>query len=95
MEKIIGREAELEKLADYFDSLFKNAEAYMEIVRLLSTHRDGFTRSEIANELKIKDNGHLCDMLDDLEYTLSEKEYRNIERRMETFRKETGHKNDL
>lgn len=32
----------LEKLADYFDSLFKNAEAYMEIVRLLSTHRDGF-----------------------------------------------------
>ena len=35
-----------------FNSLFKNAESYMEIVRLLSTHRDGYTRTEIANELK-------------------------------------------
>ncbi len=50
-----------------FRSLFKNADGYMEIVRLLSTRKDGFTRKEIAEGLKIPNNGHLSDMLDDLE----------------------------
>lgn len=60
-----------------FNSLFKNAESYMEIVRLLSTHRDGYTRTEIANELKIPDNGHLSDMLDDLEHCDFVRRYNN------------------
>ncbi len=51
-----------------FKSLFKNADTYMEIIRLLSTRRDGYTRAEIAGELKIADNGHLCEMMDDLEH---------------------------
>lgn len=50
-----------------FRSLFRNADGYMEIVRLLSSHRDGFTRKEIAEKLKISNNGHLSNMLDDLE----------------------------
>ena len=50
---------------------------YMEIVRLLSTHRDGYTRTEIANELKIPDNGHLSDMLDDLEHCDFVRRYNN------------------
>ena len=49
----------------------------MEIVRLLSTRRDGYTRTEIANELKIPDNGHLSDMLDDLEHCDFVRRYNN------------------
>ncbi len=50
-----------------FRSLFKNADGYMDIIRLLSSRRDGFTRKEIAEGLKIANNGHLSDMLNDLE----------------------------
>lgn len=50
-----------------FRSLFKNAEGYMNIVRLLSTRTDGFTRQEIADGLKTANNGHLSSMLNDLE----------------------------
>jgi hypothetical protein len=39
----------------------------MEIIRLLSTHRDGFTRKEISEKLGLADNGVLSDMLEDLE----------------------------
>ncbi len=60
-----------------FNSLFKNAESYMEIVRLLSTRRDGYTRTEIASELNIPDNGHLSDMLDDLEHCDFVRRYNN------------------
>lgn len=42
-----------------FNSLFKNADGYMEIIRLLSSHRDGYTRAKIVHELKISDKGHL------------------------------------
>ena len=60
-----------------FNSLFKNAEGYMEIIRLLSSHRDGYTRAEIAQELKIQDNGHLCNMMDDLEHCDFVRKYNN------------------
>lgn len=50
-----------------FRSLFKNADGYMEIIRLLSTRKDGFTRKEIAEGLNVSNNGHLSDMLVDLE----------------------------
>ena len=60
-----------------FNSLFKNAESYMEIVRLLSTRREGFTRLEIADELKVSDNGHLGDILDDLEHCDFVRRYNN------------------
>ncbi|MBR4389976.1 MAG: ATP-binding protein, partial [Prevotella sp.] len=38
---------------------------------------DGYTRAEIAKELKISDNGHLCDMLDDLEHCDFVRRYNN------------------
>jgi hypothetical protein len=60
-----------------FNSLFKNAESYMEIIRLLASRRDGFTRAEITQELKIADNGHLTDMLDDLEHCDFVRRYNN------------------
>lgn len=61
-------EAELEgEFQRLFKSLFKSADTYMEIIRLLSTNRDGFTRREIAEKLDVSDNGALGDMLEDLE----------------------------
>jgi hypothetical protein len=45
-------ESELEgEFQRLFKSLFKSANTYMEIIRLLSTHRDGFTRKEISEKL--------------------------------------------
>ena len=61
-------EAELEgEFGRLFKSLFKSADTYMEIIRLLSTRKEGFTRKEIAVTLKVSDNGALGDMLEDLE----------------------------
>lgn len=60
-----------------FKSLFKNADVYMEVIRVLSTRRDGYTRSEIAKELKIADNGHLCAIMDDLEHCDFVRRYNN------------------
>ncbi|MCH5319813.1 MAG: ATP-binding protein [Paramuribaculum sp.] len=71
-------EPELENEYDrLFHSLFKNADSYMEIIRYLSSHRDGYTRTEIANGLKIPDNGHLSRMLDDLEHCDFIRKYNN------------------
>jgi hypothetical protein len=60
-----------------FMSLFRNADGYMEIIKLLSSHGDGYTRSEIAAKLKIADNGHLSDMLDDLQQCDFLRKYNN------------------
>ena len=61
-------EAELEgEFGRLFKSLFKSADTYMEIIRLLSTRKEGFTRKEISVTLKVSDNGALGDMLEDLE----------------------------
>ena len=60
-----------------FGSLFKNADSYMEIIRLLANKRDGYTRSEIASVLQIPDNGHFSKMLDDLEYCDFIRRYNN------------------
>ena len=60
-----------------FKSLFKNADAYMEIIRVLSTRRDGYTRAEIAKALGIADNGHLSEMMDDLEHCDFVRRYNN------------------
>ena len=51
-----------------FMSLYRHPERYMDIVKLLSEHKQGLTRKEIANKLRIPNNGHLGDMLDDLQY---------------------------
>lgn len=60
-----------------FNSLFKNAGDYMEIIRLLSSSRDGFTRFEIVEKLKIADNGHLSTMLENLEHCDFIRKYNN------------------
>ncbi len=51
-----------------FYSLYKNPEAYLNIVNLLASCKQGLTRKEIAEKLKLPNNGHLGDLLDDLVY---------------------------
>ena len=51
-----------------FHSLYRHPEKYMDIVKLLAEHKKGLTRKEIASKLKIPNNGHLGDLLDDLQY---------------------------
>ena len=51
-----------------FKSLYRNPEKYMDIVTALAEHKKGLTRKQIAEKLKIPNNGHLGDMLEDLQY---------------------------
>lgn len=51
-----------------FKSLYKQPEPYVNIVRLLASNKSGLTRKEIADKLKLENNGHLGDILDDLIY---------------------------
>lgn len=60
-----------------FNSLFRNAGDYMEILRLLAGSRDGYTRNEIVEKLKIDDNGHLSTMLENLEQCDFIRKYNN------------------
>ena len=38
----------------------------MDVIKTLADTRKGLTRSEIAEKMKIENNGHLSDMLEDL-----------------------------
>ena len=49
-----------------YKSLFKTPERYKAIIKLLSDTKKGLTRKEIAEKLKVPNNGHLSDMLEDL-----------------------------
>lgn len=49
-----------------YKSLFKSPERYKSIITLLSGVKKGLTRKEIAEKLKIANNGHLSDILEDL-----------------------------
>lgn len=49
-----------------FQSLYRNPEGYMEIVKLLTRSKKGLTRKQISETLSLANNGHLSRMLDDL-----------------------------
>lgn len=49
-----------------FNTLYKNPERYIDIVKTLSKSRTGMTREQLAAELKCNNNGHLGDKLEDL-----------------------------
>ena len=62
-----SRKAELKKeYKRLYKSLFANPEKYMDVIKTLADTRKGLTRSEIAEKMKIENNGHLSDMLEDL-----------------------------
>jgi AAA+ ATPase superfamily predicted ATPase len=49
-----------------YKSLFSNPERYMSVVKELAKNKKGLTRKELAEKLKIANNGHFSDVLDDL-----------------------------
>lgn len=49
-----------------YSSLFKNAEVYMRVIELLASCRQGLTRSDISNKLKMLSGGSLTKVLRDL-----------------------------
>lgn len=49
-----------------YQSLYRNPDEYMEVIDLLATNKTGLTRKEIAENLKVHDNGHLGKILEDL-----------------------------
>jgi len=51
-----------------FNTLYKNPDKYIEIVKALSKSRKGMTREQLAAELKCANNGHLGNKLEDLIY---------------------------
>lgn len=50
-----------------YASLFKNPEHYINVVETLAKCQSGISRKELADKLKIKDNGHFGNVLSDLE----------------------------
>ena len=50
-----------------YKSLFDNEKPYLQIVTQLAANKKGLTRVELAKKLKVADNGHLSNQLDDLE----------------------------
>ena len=49
-----------------FGSLFRNPDSYTDIIALLSNNKQGLTRRQIAEKLKVSDNGYLGNKLEDL-----------------------------
>ena len=49
-----------------FNTLYKNPNKYMDIIKALSKSRKGMTREQLAAELKCDNNGHLGNKLEDL-----------------------------
>ena len=49
-----------------FNTLYKNPDRYIDIIKALSKSREGLTRGELAKELKCANNGHLGKQLEDL-----------------------------
>lgn len=47
-------------------TLYKSPKIYANIINILCENKKGLTRQEIANKLKINNNGHLGDKLDEL-----------------------------
>ena len=49
-----------------FNTLYKNPERYVEIIKTLSKSRQGMTRSQLSEAMKVPNNGHLGGQLEDL-----------------------------
>lgn len=49
-----------------YRSMYKEPEDYMAIIEVLATKQEGMTRTEMIEALKVADNGHFGDKLEDL-----------------------------
>ena len=65
-----------------YKSIFKEADKYKSAIKLLSTNKKGYTRKELADKLKVENNGHFGDILDDLVNCDFIREYNTIRKKM-------------
>ncbi len=78
---------------ELYDSLFRNADAYIHVVNVLGRKLGGMRREEIVAELGITDSGNLTRVLEDLEHSgfivrtnaYGSKKYNAIYRLMDNF----------
>ena len=78
---------------ELYDSLFRNPEVYIDVVKVLGQKLGGMRREEIVSGLKITDSGNLTRVLEDLEHcgfivrtnTYGAKKYNAIYRLMDNF----------
>ena len=49
-----------------YKSIFKESEKYEAVIKTLSSNKKGYTRKELAEKLKVENNGHFGDILEDL-----------------------------
>lgn len=67
-----------------YKSIFKESEKYEAVIRVLSSNKKGFTRKELAEKLKVENNGHFGDILDDLVNCDFIREYNTISKKVRT-----------
>lgn len=78
---------------ELYDSLFRNPDAYIDVVNILGQKLGGMRREEIVQSLGITDSGNLTRVLEDLEHcgfivrtnTYGSKKYNAIYRLMDNF----------
>lgn len=78
---------------ELYDSLFRNPDTYIEVVKVLGNKLGGMRREEIVKELGITDSGNLSRILEDLEHcgfitrtnAYGSKKYNAIYRLMDNF----------
>ncbi len=62
-----GKDAQLSREFDrLYKSIFNTPEKYKAVIKALATSRKGMTRAELATKLKVNNNGHFGDILEDL-----------------------------
>jgi hypothetical protein len=76
--------AELQKeFHNLFSSLFDHSENYEKLVEVLSTNRNGLTRKEILEKIKLKSGNKITTILNNLEYSGFIRSYSQLAKKTE------------
>lgn len=67
-----------------YKSIFKESEKYEAVIKALSSNKKGYTRKELAEKLKVENNGHFGNILEDLVNCDFIREYNTISKKVRT-----------
>ena len=67
-----------------YKSIFKESDQYKTVIKALASTRKGYTRVELSKKLKVENNGHFSDILQDLVNCDFIREYNTIGKRIRT-----------
>lgn len=65
-----------------YKSIFKESEKYKAVIKALAGSKKGYTRTELAEHLKVENNGHFGDILEDLVNCDFIREYNTIAKKV-------------